>query len=160
MEYNLHKQWITMEYVKAVYCHPAYLTYMQSTSWEAQGWKKQIELLVKILYCKFSWDILIFIQYLLVVSDMKLSIKYTAINRRGFTGGSDGKESACNAGDLGLIPGLGRSPGEENGNPLQYSWLENFMDRGTWQATIHRVAKSWTWLSNFHFHFLSSNRKL
>ena len=52
---------------------------------------------------------------------MKLSIKYTAINRRGFSGGSDGKESACNAGDLGLIPGLGRSPGEENGNPLQYS---------------------------------------
>ena len=50
----------------------------------------------------------------------------------GFTGGSDGKASACRAGDLGFIPGLGRSPGEGNGNPLQYSCLENSMDRGTW----------------------------
>ena len=48
---------------------------------------------------------------------------------QGFPGGSDGKESACNAGDLGSIPGSGRSPGEENGNPLQYSCLENPMDR-------------------------------
>ena len=48
----------------------------------------------------------------------------------GFSGGSDGKDSACNAGDLGSIPGSGRSPGEENGNPLQYSFLENFMNRG------------------------------
>ena len=60
----------------------------------------------------------------------------------GFPGGSDGKASACNAEDLGLIPGLGRSPGEEKGNPLQYSCLENSMDRGAWQATVHRVAKS------------------
>ena len=51
--------------------------------------------------------------------------------------GSDGKESACNAGDPGSIPGLGRSPGEGNGNPLQYSRLENPMDRGAWQATVH-----------------------
>jgi len=49
-----------------------------------------------------------------------------------FPGSSDGKDSACNAGDLGLIPGLGRSPGEGNGNPLQYSCLENSMDRGAW----------------------------
>ena len=52
-----------------------------------------------------------------------------------FPGGSDGKESACNAGDMGLIPGLGKSPGEENGYPLQYFYLENSMDRGAWQAT-------------------------
>ena len=58
--------------------------------------------------------------------------------------GSDGKESACNVGDPGLIPGSGSSPGEGNGNPLQYSFLENSMDRGAWQATVHRVAKSWT----------------
>ena len=51
---------------------------------------------------------------------------------KGFPGGSDGKASACNAGDLGLIPGSGRSPGEGNGNPLQYSYLENSMDRGAW----------------------------
>ena len=54
----------------------------------------------------------------------------------GFPDGSDSKESACNAGDLGSNPGLGRSPGEENGNPLQYSYLENSMGRGAWQATI------------------------
>ena len=59
----------------------------------------------------------------------------------GFPGGSDGKESACNAGDSGLIPGLGRSAGEENGNPLQYSCLENFTDRGAWWAAVHAVAE-------------------
>ena len=69
------------------------------------------------------------------------------------TGGSDGKESTCNAGDLGLIPGLGRSPGEGKGYPLQYSGLENSMNRGDWQPTVHGVAKSWTRLSNFHFLF-------
>ena len=63
---------------------------------------------------------------------------------QGFPGGSDGKESACNAGDLGLIPGSGRSPGGGNGNPLQYSCLENSMDSGAWWATIHGVSKSWT----------------
>ena len=66
----------------------------------------------------------------------------------GFPGGSDGKASACNAGDLGLIPGLGRSPGEGNGNPFQYSCLENPMDGGAWWATVHGVAKSWTRLSD------------
>ena len=60
---------------------------------------------------------------------------------RGFPCSSVGKESACNAGDLGSIPGSGRSPGEGNGNPLQYSCLENPMDRGAWQATVHGVAK-------------------
>ena len=65
-----------------------------------------------------------------------------------FPGGSDGKEPACNAGDLGSVPGLGRSPGEGNGNSLQYSCLENPMDRGTWWVTVHGVTKSQTWLSN------------
>ena len=59
-------------------------------------------------------------------------------------GGSDGKELACNAGDLGLISGLGRSLGEGNGNSLQYSCLGNPTDRGAWQATIHGAAKSQT----------------
>ena len=62
----------------------------------------------------------------------------------GFPGGSDSKESACNVGDLSLIPGLGRFPGEGNSYPLQYPGLENFTDRRTWQATVHRVAKSQT----------------
>ena len=62
-------------------------------------------------------------------------------------GGSDGEESACNAGDLSLIPGSGRSPAGRHGNPLQYSCLESSTDRGTWQATVHGVAKSRTRLS-------------
>ena len=53
-------------------------------------------------------------------------------------GGSDGKESACSVGDLGLIPGLGKSPGERNGNPLQYSFLENSMDRGGYSLCGHK----------------------
>ena len=65
-----------------------------------------------------------------------------------FPGGSDGKESACNVGDPGSIPGLGRLPGEGNSNPLQDSCLKNPMSRGAWQATVHRVTQSWTRLSN------------
>ena len=64
-----------------------------------------------------------------------------------FLGGSDGKESICSAEDPGLIPGLGRSPGEGNGNPLQYSCLENPMDGGAWWATVPGVVKSQTRLS-------------
>ena len=72
----------------------------------------------------------------------------------GFLGGSDGTESALNAGDLGFIPGLGRSPGEGNGNPLQYSWLENSRDRAAGRTTVHRVAKSgYDWATNI-FTFL------
>ena len=67
---------------------------------------------------------------------------------KGFPCGSAGKESACNAEDLGLIPGLGRSPGEGKGYPLHYSGLENSMD-----SIVHGVTKSWTELSAFHFHF-------
>ena len=60
------------------------------------------------------------------------------------------KDLPANAGDLGSVPGSGRSPGEGNGNPLQCSCLENPMDRGAWQATVHRVAKSWTQLITEH----------
>ena len=62
--------------------------------------------------------------------------------QRGFPGGSEGKASACNAGDLSSIPGSGRSAGKGNSNPLQYSCLENPMDRGDWPATVHGVAES------------------
>ena len=78
-----------------------------------------------------------------LISIYLLSFKNDAL----FPCGSAGKESTCNAGDLGLIPGMGRSPGEGNGYPLQYSGLENSMD-----CIVHRVAKSRTRLSNFHFH--------
>ena len=66
----------------------------------------------------------------------------------GFPDSSAAKESACNEGDLGSIPGLGLYPGEGNGYPLQYSCLENSMNRGAWQATVHGVAKSETQVSD------------
>ena len=69
----------------------------------------------------------------------------------GFPGGSDGKEATCNVEDLGSIPGLGTSSGEGNDYPLQYSCLENSMNRGAWRVTVHGVAKTWTHLSHFHF---------
>ena len=72
-----------------------------------------------------------------------------------FPGGSDSKASAYNAGDPDSIPGSGRSPGEGNGNPLQYSCLENPMDGGAWLATVHGVAKNWTRPSDFTIYLLS-----
>ena len=68
----------------------------------------------------------------------------------GFPGGSNGKESSRNVGDLSSVPGLGRSPGEGNGNPLQYSCLENSMDRGACWATVHGIIESQTGLSDQH----------
>ena len=88
------------------------------------------------------------------------SIKHIS---KGFPGSSEVKASACNTGELGLIPRLGRSPGEGKSNPLQYSCLENPIDRGAWWAAVHGVAKSRTQLSDFtslhfsltrYFHFL------
>ena len=69
--------------------------------------------------------------------------------QQDFPSGSEAKTSACNAGDPGSIPGLGRAPGEGNGNPLQYSCLENPMDGGAWWAIVHGVAKSRTQLTDF-----------
>ena len=82
-----------------------------------------------------------------------LNCLYTAppfMAQKGFSGSAEVKASACNVGDLGLIPGSGRSPGEGNGNPLQYSCLENSMDRGAWWATVHG-SQSRTRLSDFTF---------
>ena len=76
-----------------------------------------------------------------------------------FPGGSDGKASAYNVGDLGSIPGSGRSPGEGNGNPLQYYCLENPTDRGAWYPTVHGVAKNRTRLSDFTFTFNGRQKK-
>ena len=78
-------------------------------------------------------------------------------SQMGFPGGSEGNESACNVGDPGSIPGLGCSTGEGNGNPLQYSCLENRMEEGAWRTVVHgvTVTKSRTRLSDFTFFFLS-----
>ena len=82
------------------------------------------------------------------------NLAYTGLNSvppnscPGFRDGTNSKESACIVGDLGSILGLGRCPAEGNGNPLQYSGLENCMDGGAWRSIVHGVAKSWTWLSN------------
>ena len=75
--------------------------------------------------------------------------------RYSFSGGSDDKEFACNAGDLGSIPGLGRSPGGGHGNPFQYSCLENPMDRGAWWATIHGAAQNWMLLKQPSMHSIT-----
>ena len=91
---------------------------------------------------------------LLFTYDFFLSIMIiyiTPFSIHDFPGGSNDKASAYNMGDQGSIPGSGRSPGEGNGNPLQHSCLENPMDGGAWQSTVHRVVKSRTRLSNFTF---------
>ena len=75
---------------------------------------------------------------------------FLIIHLWGFHRSSDGRESACNAGDSGLIPGRGRSPGEGNSNPLQYSCLENFKNKGVWRATVPGFATSLTQLSSLH----------
>ena len=94
--------------------------------------------------------------YLIYVSDSIMSIQITSCIQSLFDihiqvfpifpGGSVSKESACNAGDLGSIPGSGRDPGEGNGNPLQYSCLENSMDKGAWWTTVHVLTQSQTQL--------------
>ena len=91
-----------------------------------------------------------------------LGVMKTVVDWRifgGFPGGSDGKESACNAGDPGLIPGLGRSPGGGHGYPLQYSCLENPMARGAWRAEVHSVTKNRTWLRWLSTHMQHSTVK-
>ena len=86
-------------------------------------------------------------------------IFYVSSEKGGFPGGSDGKESACNVGDPGLIPGSERSPGEIHSNPLQYSCLENSVGSGAWWGTVHGASKSWTWLSNEYFPFQTMKQK-
>ena len=92
--------------------------------------------------------------YMIILFLMNFFETVLHINQNcSFPGGLDSKVSAYNVGDLGSIPGLGRSPGEGNGTPLQYSCLENPMDGGAWQAKVHGVPKSWTQLNDFTFTF-------
>ena len=119
-----------------------------------------------VLHLLSSWDNYTYVRYFHLPSPFFLFLKFCASFwiffsvssfssltfylsvSMGFPGVSDDKESACNAGDPGLIPGSVRSPGEGNGNPLQYFCLENFMDRGACWAKVLGVAKSWTRLSD------------
>ena len=78
------------------------------------------------------------------VKELDTTEQLTLLHLEGVPGHSVGKETACNAGHKGSFPGLGKSPGEGHGNPLQYSGLHNSMDRGAWQATVHGVSKSQT----------------
>ena len=82
------------------------------------------------------------------LNDKIRGMRYQMLAKFGFPGGSDGKESVCNVGAPGSIPGLGRSPGEGNGNPLQCSCLENSKDKGAWRVTVHGVTESWNWMSD------------
>ena len=82
--------------------------------------------------------------YIYILCICILCVYFVPLINSAFPGSSEVKASACDEGDLGSIPGLGRSSGEGNGNPLQYSCLENPMDGGAWRATVHSVAKSQT----------------
>ena len=96
-----------------------------------------------------GWDPSFCISNKVSGSEGPLGLKYLVVwQLLGCPGGSECKESTCNAGGPGSIPGLRRPSGEGNGNPLQYSCLENSMDRGAWEATVHGVTKSRTQLSN------------
>ena len=104
---------------------------------------------VNLLGCWYLSNISLKSPWFIGKCSLNIWFNYFKVLFWGFPGGSDGKESTCNVEDLGLIPGLGRSPGEGNGYPLQYSYLENPMVRGARWAVVHRVAKSWTW--RFHY---------
>ena len=117
--------------------------------WTCQPSFSQWEPIYDNLENLYSWKICIIMKHVLILKETWFWI--VALT----PGGSDSKASACNAADRGLIPGSGRSPGEANGNPLQYYCLENPMDGGAWQLTVLGVAKSQTWLSDFTFHLSS-----
>ena len=121
-------------------------------SWESQSDHGDVSCMV-LAHLQLPWNLnpafpYFFFLNLYLFLPHQIFLKKFTICLLGFPGGSEVKTSACNAGDLGSIPGWGRSPGEGNDNPLQYSCLENPMDGGTWWATVHGVAKSRTQLSD------------
>ena len=136
-----------------------YFIWQRSLLKEIETWRHRLEYFVlSLTRSRHQWKntiglrVMLKAQFLCTQCQIKSQRQSFGWSSKGPTGGSDGKESACNEGDLDSIPALGRSPGEGNGSPCQYSCLGNSMDRGAWQATVHGVTKSWTQLSNFHFH--------
>ena len=105
------------------------------------GWEDLLEKGMATHSSILAWRIPWSVVHGIAKSRKRLTFTSLQYENTGFPGGSDSKESAYNAGDLGSIPGWGRSPGEGNGNPLQYSCLENSTDRGAWWATVHGVAE-------------------
>ena len=105
------------------------------------GWEDLLEKGMATHSSILAWRIPWSVVHGIAKSRKRLTFTSLQYENMGFPGGSDSKESAYNAGDLGSIPGWGRSPGEGNGNPLQYSCLENSTDRGAWWATVHGVAE-------------------
>ena len=117
-----------------------------------QGYIAQHREIYPLLFDKFKLGIIYknidSLYYIHEINTILYFFKKTYYSILGFPGDSDGKESVCSARDPGSNPGLGRCPGEGNGNPRHYSCLEDSMDRGAWQATIHGVTKTWTLMSN------------
>ena len=110
---------------------------------------------VSICFLKILLEYSLFTMLCLFPLHSKVNQLYSYVYS-DFPGGSDCNEFACKSGDPDSVPGLGRSPGEVNVYPIQYSCLENSMDKETWQATFHGVTRSWTWLCDNHFHFFFS----
>ena len=102
-----------------------------SRNFLSQSWRGRLTTGLLLSLCRFVWTLVYCVSMAMCSDSHKVS----------FTGGSDSKRFACNEGDPGSIPGLGISPRERNGNPIQYSCLENSMDRGAWQATVHGLQR-------------------
>ena len=138
----LEKTWKLIFWCLSVY---AFMLFNQS--WDLWAAWQTIFFLIHCLLYLFMLLLIDFFQAHSAMTEFQLSTNgFASYCTEGFPSGSDGKESTCNVGELGLIPGLGRSPGEANSYPLQYSGLENFMD-----SIVHGIAKSWTQLRGFHF---------
>ena len=133
---------------------PANLCQLPSSTVQEEGAGKLLKLSRSVFVEMLGWEALKAL-FLLPYTCRPTMEDYLRNSGSYFPGGSEVKASACNAGDLGSIPGLGRYPGEGNGNPLQYSCLENPMGGGAWWATVHGVTKSRTRLSDFTFTFKS-----
>ena len=128
--------WYLLPPGKQSQCLKTKKKHKHTNEYEKRAWKRIIKLPLAVI---FSFVVVIFsIACWLYFQVWNLSVWID----RGVPGGSDSKESACNAGDPSSIPGLGRSPGEGHLNSLQYSCLQNSMNRGNWWATVHGVAKS------------------
>ena len=140
LQFQPHLQWSTfIQHLLSVHL-------ILSTTWWGGGDYHQLQVLLGLFYLLACPDLPLHVCECIQQLVCSFSIVIVTYDHLGFPGGSPGKESACNAGDLGLIPGLGRYSGEAKGYPLQHSGLKNSID-----CIVHGVTKSWTRLSNFHF---------